>query len=94
MPKITHPDNLLHFRPISLCTIFYKIVSKTIAYCFQKVLNVCIDEAQSAFIPCRLITNNILLAYEILHSFKKRRMRRKSFYAFRLDTSKAYDKVE
>lgn len=60
--KTEHPDNLLHFRPINLCTIIYKIISKIVPNHFQKVLDVCIDESQSTFIIVRLIIDNVLLA--------------------------------
>ncbi|KAA3474231.1 reverse transcriptase [Gossypium australe] len=68
------PRNLTNFEPISLYTILYKIVSKTAANRFQQVLDCCIDEAQNAFVPRCLVTNNVLLAYKILHSFKQKRM--------------------
>ncbi|KAA3471026.1 reverse transcriptase [Gossypium australe] len=60
---------------------------------FQKVLDVCIDESQSTFILGRLIIGNVLLAFEILYSFKQRRMRMKRHMTLKLDMSKAYDRV-
>lgn len=33
----------------------------------------CIDKAQSAFLLGRLIKNNVVVAFELLHSFKKKR---------------------
>lgn len=52
------------FKPIRLCNVLYKILSKA--------LNYCIKETQGAFVPGRQITNNILIAYKLLHSFKKK----------------------
>lgn len=31
LPKVPNPTSLLNFRPISLCTVLYKIVAKVIA---------------------------------------------------------------
>lgn len=45
IPKISHPNNLMHFHLINICTLFYKLISKTIINRLQKVLDICIDEA-------------------------------------------------
>ncbi|KAA3455882.1 reverse transcriptase [Gossypium australe] len=94
IPKTASPTNLKNFRPISLCTTIYKIITKSVANRLKKVLEECIDDSQSAFIPGRLITDNVLLAYEVLHSLKNKRTGRKGFKALKLDMSKAYGRVE
>ncbi|KAA3477126.1 LINE-1 reverse transcriptase isogeny [Gossypium australe] len=71
IPKTPNPTNLVNFRPISLCTVLYKIVTKTIANRLQNYIGRCIDSAQSAFVPGRLISDNVLIAYEILHTLRK-----------------------
>ncbi|KAA3481214.1 reverse transcriptase [Gossypium australe] len=48
----------------------------------------------SAFMSERLISDNILLAYEILHTFSQKRNGRKGLMALKMDMSKAYDRVE
>ncbi|KAK5810535.1 hypothetical protein PVK06_025847 [Gossypium arboreum] len=45
----------------------------------QKVLDNCLDDSQSAFGPGRLITDNVLLAYKVLHSFMKERWAKRIF---------------
>ncbi|KAA3464864.1 reverse transcriptase [Gossypium australe] len=94
IPKTVAPTNLKNFRPISLCTVLYKIIVKAVANRLQKVLDVCIDASQSAFVPGRLITDNVSLAYEVLHTLKNKRTGRKGYMALKLDMSKAYDRAE
>lgn len=53
----------------------------------------CIGKAQSTFVPGMLITDYVILAFELLHSFKKVRDKGGSF-ALKLDMSKTYDRTE
>ncbi|XP_012487829.1 uncharacterized protein LOC105801029 [Gossypium raimondii] len=61
---------------------------------FQLVLHLCVDKVQSSFVPERLITNNIILAYQIFDVFRRKQWSRKGHFALKLDISKDYDRVE
>lgn len=85
---------MFHFKPIILCNAIYKITSKVLVNRFQEVLHLCIDEAESAFVMGCLISDNIVAAYEILHSLRNRRLGQQGLFALKLDMSKAFDSVE
>lgn len=73
---------------------FYKLISKILANRFRNILPLIIDEAQSAFVPRRGITDNVLLAFGILHAIRHNKSSKSGVLALKLDMSKAYDRVE
>ncbi|KAA3474276.1 reverse transcriptase [Gossypium australe] len=65
------PSNMTHFRPIKLCNVLYKIISKAIMNRLQLIMTRFIGEKQSAFVSGRLITDNVIVALEMIHSFQQ-----------------------
>ncbi|KAH1056304.1 hypothetical protein J1N35_034369 [Gossypium stocksii] len=94
IPKAPKPTKLVNFRPISLCTVLYKIVAKVVVNRLQEVIGSCIKKVQSTFVSGSLITDNMLLAYEILHTYRRKCTGKKGYMMVKLDISKAYDRVE
>ena len=74
IPKTNHPTKMTEFRPISLCNVVYKLISKVLANRFKAILPNIITENQSAFTSDRLITDNVLVAFELMHYLNQRMM--------------------
>ena len=94
IPKVKSPEFISEFRPISLCNVIYKLFSKVLANRLKKVLPYLVSENQSAFQAGKVITDNILMAFETLHYMKNHQSGKTGFMALKLDMSKAYDRVE
>ncbi|XP_042972927.1 uncharacterized protein LOC122304723 [Carya illinoinensis] len=94
IPKVKDPKTVFEFRPISLYNVSYKIVAKVLANRLKLILPDIISLNQSAFVPGRLITDNVVAAYETFHTMNSKIKGKAGFMALKLDMSKAYDRVE
>lgn len=85
---------MAEYRPIALCNVYFKIISKLLSLRLKPVLSSIISEHQSAFIPERAIQDNILITHEVLHFLKASKAEKRCTMAVKTDMSKAYDIVE
>ncbi|XP_028754982.1 uncharacterized protein LOC114714409 [Neltuma alba] len=92
IPKCATPEYVTHFRPISLCTVHYKCVTKILTYRLKSILDRVISPFQTSFIPGRHIQDNIIIGQEILHQMDKARGKR-GWVAMKIDLEKAYDRM-
>ena len=94
IPKIKNASSMGQVRPISLCTVFYKIISKILMHRLQRFMNRLINANQIALIKGRLISDNMLVAHECMHFLKNKRNSNTFDLVLKLDISKAYDRVK
>jgi hypothetical protein len=73
IPKVNKPNQFGDFRPISLCNLSYKIISKIIADRIKPFLSRSLSEEQLGFLQGRQIQDAIGTVHECIHSIKKKK---------------------
>ncbi|XP_042980144.1 uncharacterized protein LOC122310314 [Carya illinoinensis] len=92
IPKIPNPTSFDKFRPISLCSVFYKVCSKILVTRLSSILSRIISPEQGAFIKGRSIFENISLTQEMFHGLNK--PARGGNVVLKIDMAKAYDSID
>ncbi|KAK2456657.1 hypothetical protein QL285_004005 [Trifolium repens] len=94
IPKGDNQVSMKDWRPIALCNVLYKVVAKVLANRLKEVLDKCISDNQSAFVPGRSILDNAMATIEIVHFMKSKTREKQGEVALKLDISKAYDRLD
>ena len=94
IPKKSNPQNITENRPISLGNVVSRLISNVVANRVKPMLPCVTSDSQSAFVLGRLITDNITIAFEMVHRVWNRRWGKVGHMTVKLDISKAYDRVE
>ncbi|KAJ7009375.1 hypothetical protein NC653_000139 [Populus alba x Populus x berolinensis] len=91
VPKVENPACMDDYRPISCCNVLYKCISKVLVARLKLILPDVISPSQSAFIPGRQISDNILLTQELLHNYHLNKGPARC--ALKIDLKKAFDTI-
>nr|CAD1844696.1 unnamed protein product [Ananas comosus var. bracteatus] len=87
-----NPSRVADFRPISLCNVCYKIISKILVNRLKPLLPTLIGYEQAAFVAGRDISDNILAAQELAHTMVNNK-KDHPMMIVKYDMEKAYDRV-
>ena len=90
IPKKEGANQLEQFRPIALCNVVYKIITKVIAERLKPLLGSLISTEQGGFVEGRQILDGVVIATEAVHSMAT--SKEKAMF-IKLDMAKAYDRV-
>ena len=71
IPKFDQASTPEKFRPIALCNVIYKIISKVIANRLKPLLPILISPEQKGYVEGRQILDGIILTHEVIHSLKQ-----------------------
>lgn len=93
IPKCDVPSNASQFRPISLCNVAYKVVTKVLTQRLRNILPYVVSASQRSFVPGRTPCDNILVLQEAVHSLNNLKGK-KGYMIIKVDLEKAYDRLE
>lgn len=93
IPKIDTPELASQFRPIGLCNVIYKIITKCIVNRIKPMMPHLISCTQTSFVPGRQITDNIVIVQEVIHTMRSKQGKTR-YMAIKIDFEKAYDRLK
>ena len=91
VPKCANPTRIEQFRPISCCNTLYKCIAKLLSGRIKKVISSLISFNQAAFVPGRIIGDNVMLVQAICRDYHRNDGNPRC--AFKLDIHKAFDSL-
>ncbi|GMI76197.1 hypothetical protein HRI_001289000 [Hibiscus trionum] len=93
IPKNDRPEAFSGFRPINLCTVLYKLLTKVVARRLKPLFPLLICPNQTSFIAGRSIVDNIIVNQEAIHSMRTAK-NKQGWMAIKVDLEKAFDRLQ
>lgn len=90
IPEKKCPTHMTDLWPIYLCIVTYKNNLQGVGQQVKRVIDKVISHIKNAFIPDRLITDNVMISYEVMHFVKSKKKGKSGWNLLNLDMSKAY----
>ena len=91
IPKKPNASLTTDFRPISCLNTVYKVISKLLASRLKEILPLMVSKSQSAFLPGRLLAENVLLATDLVKGYNTQALSPRGM--LKADLRKAFDCV-
>jgi len=91
IPKVNNPSTFGDYRPIALCNLCYKLITKVITNRIKPILPQTLSGEQLGFLKGRQILDSISTAQECLHSVKKKKSKA---IILNLDLMKDFDCID
>lgn len=91
IPKIPNASHPSEFRPISCLNTVYIVIAKLLASRLKEILPLMVSKSQSAFLPGRLLAENVLFATDLVNKYNNRNISSRGM--LKVDLRKAFDSV-
>lgn len=91
-PKIDNPLLISNFKPISICNVCFKVISKILANWLKVCLPLLISKEQARFVSGRCPFDNIIALQEVTYSLEKD-INDPPRMLVKIDIKKAYDTI-
>lgn len=93
IPKVPMPKFIHQFRPIGLCNVVFKILTKVIVNRIKPLMTFLVTNNQCSFVPGRHTVDNIIVAQEVIDLMRNLKRGRKGFMVTKVDLEKACDRL-